>query len=138
MTPDLRSRGHVIASCCCTPLNLQADTSLLSPPPPTLIMGLPGQESARRVIWRSMTNHNAHRSTLRDDKGLCHIQGGHLPPLTAKPPPPHHTKDFKNGSDLCLHGTYDEVGTTKYNWSAWCQYNVTGWVSIWAYDMLSQ
>ena len=22
--------------------------------------------------------------------------------------------------------------------SAWCQYNVTGWVSMWAYDMLSQ
>ena len=49
-----------------------------------------------------------------------------------------HTKDFKNGSDPCLHGTYDEVGTTKHNWSAQCQYNVTGWVSMWAYDMLSQ
>ena len=33
---------------------------------------------------------------------------------------------------------WDEVGTTKHNWSAWCQYNVTGWVSMWAYDMLSQ
>ena len=51
---------------------------------------------------------------------------------------PSHTKDFKNGSDACLHGTYDEVGTTKYNWSARCQYNVTGWVSMWACDMLSQ
>ena len=30
------------------------------------------------------------------------------------------------------------VGTTKHNWSAWCQYNVTGWVSMWACDMLSQ
>ena len=31
---------------------------------------------------------------------------------------------------------------TKRNWSAWCQYNVTGWGSstsiMWAYDMLSQ
>ena len=34
-----------------------------------------------------------------------------------------HTKDFKNGSGPCLHGTYDEVGTTKHNWSARCQYN---------------
>ena len=51
--------------------------------------------------------------------------------------PSSHTKDFKNGSP-CLHGNDDEVGTTKHNWSAWCQYNVTGWVSIWAYDMLSQ
>ena len=31
-----------------------------------------------------------------------------------------------------------EEGTTKHNWSARCQYNVTGWVSMWAYDMLSQ
>ena len=30
-----------------------------------------------------------------------------------------------------------EVGTTNHNWSARCQYNVTGWVSMWAYDMLS-
>ena len=28
--------------------------------------------------------------------------------------------------------------TMKHNWSAWCQYNVTGWLSMWAYDMLSQ
>ena len=49
-----------------------------------------------------------------------------------------HTKYFKSGSDPCLHGTYDEVGTTKHNWSARCQYNVTGWVSMWACDMLSQ
>ena len=62
-------------------------------------------------------------------------------------------KTFKNGSGLFLHGTHDEGGTTKHNffffffllkqlhiqdWSARCQYNVTGWVSIWAYDMLSQ
>ena len=31
----------------------------------------------------------------------------------------------------------DEVGTTKDNLSARCEYNVTGWVSMWAYDMLS-
>ena len=37
-----------------------------------------------------------------------------------------HTKDFKNGSGTCLHGTLHEVGTTKHNWSAWCEYNVTG------------
>ena len=37
---------------------------------------------------------------------------------------------FKNGSGPCLHGTCDEVGTTKQNWSAMCQYNVTGWVSL--------
>ena len=49
-----------------------------------------------------------------------------------------HTKDLKNESDLCLHGTNDEVGTMKHNWSARCQYNVTGWVSMWACDMLSQ
>ena len=35
-----------------------------------------------------------------------------------------HTKDYKNGSGPCLHGTRDEVGTTKHNWSARCQYNV--------------
>ena len=28
--------------------------------------------------------------------------------------------------------------TFKHNWSARCQYNVTGWASMWAYDMLSQ
>ena len=49
-----------------------------------------------------------------------------------------HTKDIKNGSGSCLHGTYDEVGTTKHNWSARCQYNVTGWVSMWVCDMLFQ
>ena len=49
-----------------------------------------------------------------------------------------HTKDFKNGSGPSLHGTYDEMGTTKHNWSARCQYNVTGLVSMLAYDMLSQ
>ena len=31
-----------------------------------------------------------------------------------------------------------EVGTTRHNWSARCQYNVTEWVTMWAYDMLSQ
>ena len=49
-----------------------------------------------------------------------------------------HTKDLKNGSGPCLYGTQDEVGTTKHNWSARGQYNVTGWGSMWAYDMLSQ
>ena len=43
-----------------------------------------------------------------------------------------------NGSGPCLHGIQDKAGTTKQNWSARCQYNVTGWVSMWAYDMLSQ
>ena len=28
-----------------------------------------------------------------------------------------HTKDVKNGSGPCLHGSHDEVGTTKHNWS---------------------
>ena len=49
-----------------------------------------------------------------------------------------HTKDFKNESGPFLHGTQDEVVTTKHNWLAWCQYNVTGWVSMWPYDMLFQ
>ena len=31
-----------------------------------------------------------------------------------------HTKDLKIGSSPSLHGTKDEVGTTKHNWSAWC------------------
>ena len=48
-----------------------------------------------------------------------------------------HIKDFKNGSGPCFHGTQDEVETMKQDWSAQCQYNVTGWVSMWAYDMLS-
>ena len=37
-----------------------------------------------------------------------------------------------------LSETQDEVGTMKHNWSARCQHNVTGWVSMWACDMLSQ
>ena len=49
-----------------------------------------------------------------------------------------HTKDVKNESGPCLHGTHDEVGTTKHNWSAQCQCNVTWWVSMVVYDMLSQ
>ena len=47
-------------------------------------------------------------------------------------------KDVLNGSGPCLHGTHDEGGTKKHNWSARCQYNVTAWVSMWAYDMVSQ
>ena len=38
----------------------------------------------------------------------------------------------------CLLGTPYEVRTTKYNWLVWCQYNVTGWGTMWAYDMISQ
>ena len=41
-----------------------------------------------------------------------------------------HTMDVKNESGPCLHGTQDEVGTTKHNWSARCQYNVTGFVCL--------
>ena len=48
------------------------------------------------------------------------------------------SKTLKNGSGLLLHDAHNEGGTTKHNWLAWCQYNVTGWVSMWAYDMLSQ
>ena len=53
-----------------------------------------------------------------------------------------HTKG-KNGSGPCLHGTEDDVGTTKHNWLDLCQYNVPGGgggrgVSMWAYDMLSR
>ena len=48
------------------------------------------------------------------------------------------TKDVKNGSGPCLHGTHDEVGTMKHNSLARCQHNMTVWVSMWAYDMLSQ
>ena len=51
---------------------------------------------------------------------------------------PSYTKDGKNGSGPCLHGTHDEVGTTQYNWLARCQYNLTGWFSMWADDMLSK
>ena len=43
-----------------------------------------------------------------------------------------HTKDVENGSGP------SSGGTTKHNWSARCQYNLTGWVSMWAYDMVSQ
>ena len=51
---------------------------------------------------------------------------------------PGHTKDVKNGSGSCFHGTYDEVGTTNHNWSDPCQYNMTGWRGVWACDILSQ
>ena len=44
----------------------------------------------------------------------------------------------KEGSGPCLHGTQHEVGTTKHDWSARCQCNMTGWGSMWAYDMLPQ
>ena len=47
-------------------------------------------------------------------------------------------KTLKIGSGPCLHGIHDEGGTTKHNLSAWCQYNVTGWVSMWAYDILAK
>ena len=48
------------------------------------------------------------------------------------------TKQLKNESGPCLHGTQDEVETTQHNFSARCQYDMTGWVSMWACDMLSQ
>ena len=48
---------------------------------------------------------------------------------------PSQNKDIKNGSRPCLHGTQDEVGTRTRNW---CQFDVTGLVSMCAYDMLSQ
>ena len=51
---------------------------------------------------------------------------------------PGHSKEIKNGSSSCLPVSQDEVGTMKHNWSARCQYNMTGWVPMWAYDMLSQ
>ena len=47
-------------------------------------------------------------------------------------------KRLKRCSDCCLHASQHEVWTTKHNWSTWCQYNVTGWGSMWASDMLSQ
>ena len=47
-------------------------------------------------------------------------------------------KTLKNGSGPFLHGIHDEVGTTKHNWFARCQYNVTGWEIMWACDMLFQ
>ena len=28
-----------------------------------------------------------------------------------------------------------KIIVTKHKWSAWYQYNVAGWVSMWAYDM---
>ena len=38
-----------------------------------------------------------------------------------------HTNTLKMGMvSTCM----DEVGTTNHNWSAWCQYNVTGSVSM--------
>ena len=45
---------------------------------------------------------------------------------------------FKYGSGYCLLGTLYEVRTTRHNCPAWCQYNVTGWDAMWAYDMLSE
>ena len=45
---------------------------------------------------------------------------------------PSHANVFKNGSDPCLHGTHDEA-TMKHNWSAQCQYNVTGSVGTCVY-----
>ena len=43
----------------------------------------------------------------------------------------------KNGSGHCLYSTAHELGTMIHKWSAWCQYNVTRWFSMWDYDMLS-
>ena len=49
-----------------------------------------------------------------------------------------HTKDSKNGRGCCLLGIQHEVRTTKHNWSVQCQYNVTGWDTMWACDRLFQ
>ena len=45
-----------------------------------------------------------------------------------------------NGSGCYLHGTRYDVRTIKHNWSAWCQYNMTGWHvgGVWVYYMFSQ
>ena len=37
-------------------------------------------------------------------------------------------------SHPCLHGSQDEVGTTKHSLSARCPYIVIGWVSMLAYE----
>ena len=58
--------------------------------------------------------------------------------LVLDPVPIPNIEDYKNGSGPCLHDPQHEVGTMKHNWSTWCHYNVTGWVSMWVYDMLSQ
>ena len=49
-----------------------------------------------------------------------------------------YSKDVTNDSGSCLHDIQDEVQTIKHNWLAQCQFNVTGWVTMWGYDMLSQ
>ena len=66
---------------------------------------------------------------------VCHERMGNL--LTFYKVGPDSYDYIKFFTDK-LHGSHNEVGTTKYNWLARCQYNVTGWVSMWAYDMLSQ
>ena len=39
----------------------------------------------------------------------------------------------KHGSGYCLLGTELEVRTTKiYSWLTWCQYDMTGWGTVWA------
>ena len=84
----------------------------------------------RRISQRSLLSIHNHPPGKTPTKRICGFDSWLvLGPVIPK---------TENGSDPCLHGTYDEVGTTKHNWSARCQYNVTGWVSMWAYDMLSQ
>ena len=47
----------------------------------------------------------------------------------------HQQNEMELAADLCSGCS---LLTTKHDWSDWCQYNMTGWVSIWAYDMLFQ
>ena len=84
---------------------------------------------------RSSVTPADHKRRNRGDPALTKRSCGFDSRLLLGPVIP---KTFKNGSGLFLHGTHNEGGTTKRNWSARCQYNVTGWVSMWAYDMLSQ
>ena len=47
-----------------------------------------------------------------------------------------HTEDVIAWSSVWSHTGWDLPPNDEV--SARCQYNVTGWVSMWAYDMLSQ
>ena len=44
--------------------------------------------------------------------------------------------NLKGDNGYCLLCTQYEVRKTKQNWLARCQYNVTGWGTILAYDIL--
>ena len=48
-------------------------------------------------------------------------------------------QDFRaSTSETVIYSRVCNWWRREENWSAPCQYNVTGWVSMWAYDMLSQ